>query len=65
MAKAGRYRAFQSETLSECMDFVSDMAIYDIQHAQAFGFPPLRDWLAEWNITVRRMAVLRAPIIWC
>lgn len=59
------HRAFQSETLPECMDIVSRMARYDLQHAQVFGFPPRRDWLSEWNITVRRMAVLRAPIIWC
>lgn len=58
------YRAYQSETVQECMDLVSRVSSYDLKHCAVFGRPPYRDWLSEWNITVRRQAVLRIPIIW-
>ena len=60
-----RYRVFQSETLDDCMESISARLCYEAAHRRAFGFVPHASWLTEWSFTVRRQALLRAPIIWC
>lgn len=59
------YSVFCAEGFHDCMKAVSDRLAYETTHKRVFGHKPATDFLTDWNFTIRRQALLRAPIIWC